>query len=589
MASSSKTASDNTSALDLLAERNELHQFGGHAFALMALETRFEIDDIVAEAARALTDGDRDKKCDILYVDRESRTAVICQAYFSKAAKTNAPANKAADLNTAVSWVIGDVDTSKLGTELAAAREELIDALDNDEIGDLELWYCHNLTNSNGVEDELLQASQTASHLIAQRFPGVDVSVRGVEVTPNRVDEWLKKTHYQVLIRDTITVPTESWLEESGAGWKAAYTSVSGSWLKSLYDKYGSEKLFAGNVRGELAARKSTNDINFGIQQTATVRPEQFWAFNNGVTALVTKISETDSNELKIRGITIVNGAQTTGSLARAGVAQDQLTQVRVGIRFIESTDKEVIRDISTFNNTQNEIRPSDFRSMDPVQTRLVTEFTPIPDVEYWGPRRGGPGQGPKKPSNLLEADLVAQALASFHGRPEVAYHEKNQIWRDNSLYSQFFSDKTTAQHAVFCVALVRSTRALKASVRGLASRTASQQKVEDFFSHRGSDFLFSSSVASCIEDILDKAVPDKWLLGFGAQVSAANAMEFWKPIVEALSGFVSALAPAAPSGNLRNTQSIAKAMEDFQAFVSGTRHTNADLFKAFAVNVEGQ
>jgi hypothetical protein len=580
-------ADPEVASLKLLEQRDDLKAFGEHAFVLLALETRFEIEDIVTEADTALTDGERDKKCDVLYVDRESRTAVICQAYFATGSKTNPPANKASDLNTAVSWILGDGDPNALGPELAAARDELIDAIENADVDDIELWYCHNLAGSDVVAAELGQAAQSARAMLAHRFPDVDINVRGVEVTPDVVDDWLKKTHYQVLIRDTLEVPTNTWMTESGSAWKAALTTVSASWLKHLYDEYGSERLFAGNVRGELAARRSATDINFGIRTTATSRPEQFWAYNNGITALVTRIDE-DGSTLRVRGITIVNGAQTTGSLALSGAAELDLERVRVMIRFIESTDREVIRDISTYNNTQNEIKPSDFRSSDPVQTRLVSEFKVIPEVTYWGPRRGGPGQGPKKPSNMLEADLVAQALASFHGRPEVAYHEKNQIWRDNSLYAQFFSDKTTAGHAVLCVGLIRATRALKASVRALSARTASQAKVEEFFSYRGSDFLFSSAVASCIEDILDRPVADKWSLTFGTLVSPVVGVEYWSPVVEALSGFVTALSPAAPSGNLRNTRAVGEAIESFQAFVSGTRQSNAELFKQFAVHVEG-
>lgn len=576
---------DETSSLDLLAERSELAQFKSNSFALLALETRFEIDDIVTDAATALTDSGKDKKCDILYVHRDSGTAVICQSYFATAAKSTPKINKASDLNTAVAWTLGPADPSQLGPEFAAAREELHDALANAAITDIELWFVHNLAPSSGVQHELAQAAVTAQGLLSLHFPDVQVDVRGVEITPKRVDEWLKKTHYQVLIRDTITVPAPGWLEESGIGWRAAYTTVTGGWLKSLYDKYGSDQLFAGNVRGEIAARKSSSDINFGIQNTATQRPEQFWAFNNGVTALVTKL-DTSKDTLTVRGITIVNGAQTTGSLARSGAPQDELDAVHVLIRFIESTDKDVIRDISTYNNTQNEIRPSDFRSSDPVQARLVSAFKTIPEVTYWGPRRGGPGQGPKKPSNLLEADLVAQALASFHGRPDVAYHQKNQIWRDNGLYDSFFSDKTTAGHAVFCVALLRAARALKADVRALKSRTSSQQRVEEFFSHRGSDFLFSSAIASCIEDILGKPVTDRWSLTFGDAVSPKNAALTWRPLVDSLSGFVTALAPAAPSGNLRNHKSVESVIEVFQSFVATTIQMNSSLFAPFAAQV---
>ena len=46
------------------------------------------------------------------------------------------------------------------------------------------------------------------------------------------------------------------------------------------------------------------------------------------------------------------------------------------------------------------------------------------------------------------------------------------------------------------------------------------------------------------------------------------------------------ALAPVAPSGNLRNDLARDKALVDFQSYVSATRQANTALFKAFASNV---
>ena len=55
--------------------------YGDNALLLYALQLRFDIEDIVAVASEALTDGHNDKKCDLIYVDRESGVAVVAQAY----------------------------------------------------------------------------------------------------------------------------------------------------------------------------------------------------------------------------------------------------------------------------------------------------------------------------------------------------------------------------------------------------------------------------------------------------------------------------------------------------------------------------
>ncbi len=330
--------------------------------------------------------------------------------------------------------------------------------------------------------------------------------------------------------------------------------------------------------------RRSKNDINNGIQTTAKTAPKRFWAYNNGVTALVEKI-EVRKNGLYVRGITIVNGAQTTGSLGRVeGTGVSSLDDCRILMRFVEASDLAVVRDISTFNNTQNEILPSDFRSADPVQERLVNEFKASKSAIYWGPRRGGAEQGARKPKGLLDADLVAQSLAAFHGEPDTAYHEKKRIWLDNLTYGRIFSDKTTSQHVVFCVGLTRSIRGYKLDLRSNDSRTAMQNKVFEYLAHRGSDFLFVAAVGKAIEEIVGSAITDRWALNFGQDVSVEVAAEYWDPVIRSLSSFADLLQPAARSGDLRDRDKVDRATDDFHSRVAASRDGIAALDKFAAL-----
>ena len=81
--------------------KNLKESYGDNALLLYALQLRFDIEDIDSVAAEALTDGADDKKCDLIYVDRESGTAVIAQAYNRNNAtlEQSAKSNKASDLN----------------------------------------------------------------------------------------------------------------------------------------------------------------------------------------------------------------------------------------------------------------------------------------------------------------------------------------------------------------------------------------------------------------------------------------------------------------------------------------------------------
>lgn len=101
------------------------------------------------------------------------------------------------------------------------------------------------------------------------------------------------------------------------------------------------------------------------------------------------------------------------------------------------------------------------------------------------------------------------------------------------------------------------------------------------FFSNRGSDFLLTFAIAACIEEILGKAVVDKWKLEFGDTVSLEAGTEYWLPVVRALSNYVAQLIPAARSGNLRDRKQVDAAASDFQIRIATGREgvTALDAF----------
>jgi len=51
--------------------------YGDNSLLLYALQLRYDIEDIIAVASDALTDGSDDKKCDLIYIDHDSGFAVV--------------------------------------------------------------------------------------------------------------------------------------------------------------------------------------------------------------------------------------------------------------------------------------------------------------------------------------------------------------------------------------------------------------------------------------------------------------------------------------------------------------------------------
>ena len=74
---------------------------------MYALQLRFNIDDIHSVASDSLTDGGDDKKCDLIYIDRDNGFAIVAQGYMKQNPQESdlAPSNKASDLNTASAWI----------------------------------------------------------------------------------------------------------------------------------------------------------------------------------------------------------------------------------------------------------------------------------------------------------------------------------------------------------------------------------------------------------------------------------------------------------------------------------------------------
>lgn len=150
---------------EALASRDDLEQYADNAIGLFALSLRFNIDDIHSAAAESITDGSDDKKCDLIFIDREERVAVLAQCYFSTKDRRSAPANKASDLNTAVAWLL-QRPVKELPERLQSSATELRDAISEGQIQRFEVWYVHNLPESGNVQDELNTVEATAKSLI---------------------------------------------------------------------------------------------------------------------------------------------------------------------------------------------------------------------------------------------------------------------------------------------------------------------------------------------------------------------------------------------------------------------------------------
>ena len=182
------------------------------------------------------------------------------------------------------------------------------------------------------------------------------------------------------------------------------YTSylavVPGQVLNDLYMGHGS-RLLEGNVRSFLSAR---GKVNKSIQNTIKNYPEMFFAYNNGIAATATEIdTEMTPNGLvikRIKDLQIVNGGQTTASIAYTLLTQRKDENIDISKLFVpmkvsvleHDMSEKIIPKISEYSNSQNKVDASDFFSNHPFHIRMegYSRKTPAPAVrgnqyqQYW-------------------------------------------------------------------------------------------------------------------------------------------------------------------------------------------------------------
>lgn len=152
---------------------------------------------------------------------------------------------------------------------------------------------------------------------------------------------------------------------------------IPGTVLADIYDTYGSQ-LLEGNVRSFLSTKVA---VNKKIRETILRIPQNFFAYNNGISATAIDLHFETFEDGKYltyaKDFQIINGGQTTASLsnARHRDAAD-LSQIYVQMKLTEvdtDADKasELIRNISRSSNSQNKVTDADFFASHPFHIRM--------------------------------------------------------------------------------------------------------------------------------------------------------------------------------------------------------------------------
>ncbi|MBM7113939.1 AIPR family protein [Archangium primigenium] len=292
-----------------------------------------------------------------------------------------------------------------------------------------------------------------------------------------------------------------------------------------------------------------------------------------------------------MKGISIVNGAQTTGAIG--SLDNPPVQNAMVPARFIKCTSPDLVQEIVRYNNSQNKVAPADFRSTDAIQDRLRQEFNQRPNkISYLGGRRGGAQDAIQRPGsgNHIPSDTAAQSLTAFHGNPSVAYSRKSDIWESDKYYSSVFSDHTNSEHILFVCASYQIISKIKMDLfqKKEEQLTESDRENLNFFRLRGSIHMFMAAIGACMETILGYPVPSKFNLRFRKHLKLAEAEQAWRPVIECCIPFQSALRPPLEE-SLTTTVDTKQPIAQFRSFVNSTRPSNKKIYDEFSTRVTAE
>jgi AIPR protein len=242
----------------------------------------------------------------------------------------------------------------------------------------------------------------------------------------------------------------------------AIYGMVSASDIGHIWQTH-KDRLVAKNLRGSLG----DTDVNKEIRESLEQRPEQFWYFNNGVTATAKEVTKSargggkhDLGFFQCNELYVVNGAQTVSTIGKYldKNPEKDLSDCFVHFRVIQlgEAGEGFGDEVTRTNNRQNKIEARDFVSQDAEQKRIRAELL-IEQVQYQIMRLDERVVS-ERSFDLQEATT---AVACATGDAVILVILKNQIgrlWDDisKSPYKTLFNSDVSGIYVWNCVRVLR-------------------------------------------------------------------------------------------------------------------------------------
>ena len=245
----------------------------------------------------------------------------------------------------------------------------------------------------------------------------------------------------------------ESVIEVEAGDYRSYIMALDATQIVRTYETLGGDALFSLNIRNFIGNTSTNKEIINSAQED----PNSFFLYNNGISCLATSVS-VGEGFLEIQGLQVINGAQTVKALVHVGkrIKQSHVeywakNKPVVLVRITEVSEGyggsgRVREKITRYNNTQNTVKISDFRSNDDVQVNLAQQFKGIKrrgkNVIYIAKRtdRIPPN------SEVIRMEEFAKSIYSFLYDPTAFSGSSTFLFNDekNGGYLRVFGDENS-------------------------------------------------------------------------------------------------------------------------------------------------
>lgn len=406
-----------------------------------------EIDPEIA--AKAVCDGSDDGGIDAVYVNQSSKKLILVQSKYIKDGNGSVNIKDFGRFKDACAKVIAN-DLNTFNARFLEHKESITTAITSSSYKCIcVLIYSGTKELSQEVKEEIdfWEKSQNKA-LLFRDLESRDEYTIFFE-TPNVSDISTSLSSQSTGSIDINNVILESYGEISEP-YGAIYGTISARVVYDWWRKY-KYALFEKNIRSVLG---DSSSVNAGIVSTIEKNPENFWYYNNGITATYEEVEESISNAGSSRKIgifgfkklNIINGAQTVSSIGSVfeNITDENKDKVRVMIRFINAKDPNFLGEVTKYNNTQNRVTGRDFTTQRAEQQKIQKEISFVGGYTYKLLRQEDEGI---TESNTIDIDDALNALVCISKKSQLIAVLKSNRGRffdsvESSLYDQVFNPK---------------------------------------------------------------------------------------------------------------------------------------------------